>query len=268
MEGKAAPQGTPPVGEQPQATQQAAQEVPKMTKVKFSDQTTYELPEGIQIPEIIQKGISEKDKTIAKLKADLKTRDEVNKRFEPIERALANLGREPEPAHPDPYDDPEGYAKWVWEGADKRVTERAKAERQAYTETIGAVTTLVDLCRDEKGNVNQEKYESVLAHMRDQGWIENVGDEFHIKPALARAAYRDLYWDEAVSSARGEGQESVNNVVREAQNAAGSLPSGTGAQNTQPYRTFGEMLVRDPTEFERRKREANEKHGLPKARGQ
>jgi hypothetical protein len=234
-----------------------------MEKVKFSDQTTYELPKGFQTPEVLQQGIAEKDKTIAKLKNDLKAREEVNKRFEPIERALANLGKESEPTRPDPYDDPDGYAKWVWEGADKRVTERAREERQRNTETIGAVSTLMELCRDDKGNVNQERYEQVLVHMREQGWIENVGDEFHMKPSLAKAAYRDLFWDEAVAAAEGKGLNTVNETLRNASNAPGSIPA-TGAQNAPAYRSLDELYVNDPVEFERQLRELNEKHGLPK----
>lgn len=264
MEGKAAPQGTPPAGEQSIGTQPAAPAVPDVEKVRFSDQTTYELPKGFQTPEVIQQGIVKKDETIARLKADIKARDEANKRYEPIERALANLGEQQQPTRPDPVDDPDGYAEWVWDGADQRATKRGKEERQAYTETIGAVSTLMDLCRDDKGNVNQDKYQQVLEHMRNEGWIAQQGDEFHMKPNLARAAYKDLFWDEAMSSAEGKGLETVNQSLKNAGDAAGSIPAGTGAQNAPPYRNVGELLSKDPAEFERRKREASEKVGLPK----
>lgn len=256
--------GTTPAGSESAATTPAAPaETPKTQKVKFSDQTTYELPEGYEVHPSLQKGISEKDKTIAKLKSDLGTSQEQAKRFENIERALANLGKEPEPTRPDPYDDPDGYAKWVWDGAEKRVTERSKEERERYTETIGAVSTLLELCKDAKGNVNQEKYQQVLEHMRNEGMIENIGDEFHMKPSLARAAYRDMFWDEAVASAKGEGLDSVSQSMREAGEAGTSLPAGA-EQPAPAYRSVGEMLSKDPAEFERQKRAASEKVGLPK----
>jgi hypothetical protein len=212
------------------------------------------LPKGYQTPEVIQQGIVKKDETIARLKADLKARDDANKRFEPIERALANLGEQQQPTRPDPIDDPDGYANWVWDGADKRATERSKQ----HGETIGAVSTLMELCRDGEGNVNQEKYEKVLAHMREQGWITHQGDEFFMKPNLARAAYKDVFFDEAIAAAKGEGLDTVNETLRNASNAPGSIPA-TGAQNAPAYRSLDELYVNDPVEFERQLREINEK---------
>jgi hypothetical protein len=173
---------------------------------------------------------------------------------------LANLGeQQQQPTRPDPIDDPDGFANWVFDGAEQRATERSKQ----HGETIGAVSTLMELCRDDKGNVNQEKYEQVLAHMRKEGWITHQGDEFFMKPNLARAAYRDLFHDEAVAAAEGKGVDAVQASLKAAENAPGSIPA-TGTQPASAYTSLGEMLDKDPAEFERQLREINEKVGLPK----
>lgn len=216
------PTGTPPEGKKP--TDTAPTDAPKTKWLEVSDQTRYEIPNDLEIPEIIVKGLKEKDKTIketkdriAALEAQAKTNQEWNERVS----SFLRQGEE-DKGRPDPYENPDQFQRWLADTTKKELAEDSRRRNLLLTNTNSELMQLHKLTGGDR-----EKMDRVIQYMKDSGFgVIRDGDETHLQSGSSEAAYKATFHDELVEQVKQSVRDEMKAEMEKMQQTAISVPEG------------------------------------------